>query len=89
MWRPGFDGGYNQTYDIRVYDQSNGGNRVLRVRGERNIEDNQTVITGLHPKTKYTFKVRARNREGFSNFTDEIATETRGIELKLFFSWIC
>ena len=44
-----------QVYD--ALDES----RVLRVRGVKNIEENQTVITGLKPKTKYAIRVRARN----------------------------
>ena len=61
-----------QVYD--ALDES----RVLRVRGVKNIEENQTVITGLKPKTKYAIRVRARNRAGSSNFTDDVIVRTRG-----------
>ena len=64
-------------FHFQVYDALDL-SRVLRVRGVKNVEDNQTVITGLKPKTKYAIRVRARNRAGSSNFTDDVFVRTRG-----------
>jgi hypothetical protein len=66
-----------------VYDALDD-SRVLRVRGVKNVEDNQTVITGLKPKTKYAIRVRARNRAGSSNFTDDVFVRTRGEKIGLY-----
>ena len=62
---------------LQVYDALDD-SRVLRVRGVKNVEENQTVITGLKPKTKYAIRVRARNRAGSSNFTEDVFVRTRG-----------
>lgn len=72
-----FDNVAPPNFCVQVYDALDD-SRVLRVRGVKNIEDNQTVITGLKPKTKYAIRVRARNRAGSSNFTDDVFVRTRG-----------
>ena len=75
-WVPGFNGGFNQTFDIRVVDDRTG-HQVLKLKNIRRVTGNGTTIMGLDPKTRYLIKVRARNRAGFSNFTEEMIIRTR------------
>ena len=76
QWTPGFDGGYNQSFDIQVFDESSG-LRILKLKNIRRVEGNKTNILGLTPQTRYLMKIRSWNREGYSNFSDEITITTR------------
>ena len=75
-WIPGFNGGYNQSFDIQVFDEDTG-HRVLKLKNIRRVEGNKTTIMGLLPQTRYALKIRAWNRDGYSNFSDEIIIKTR------------
>ena len=75
-WTPGFNGGYNQSFDIQVFDETTG-QRVLKLRNIRRVEANKTTITGLTPQTRYAMKIRAWNRDGYSNFSKEQLIKTR------------
>ena len=75
-WTPGFNGGYNQSFDIQVFDETTG-QRVLKLRNIRRVEANKTTITGLTPQTRYAMKIRAWNRDGYSNFSAETIIKTR------------
>jgi hypothetical protein len=75
-WISGFDGGFNQTFDIRVIDDRTG-SQILKLKNIRKVEGNRTTIMGLTPQTRYILKLRARNRAGFSNFSEEIIIRTR------------
>ena len=75
-WTPGFNGGYNQSFDIQVFDETTG-QRVLKLRNIRRVEGNKTTITGLTPQTRYAMKIRAWNRDGYSNFSAETIIKTR------------
>ena len=75
-WVPGFNGGYNQSFDIQVFDETTG-QRVLKLRNIRRVEGNRTVIHGLTPQTRYAMKIRAWNRDGYSNFSEEVIIKTR------------
>jgi hypothetical protein len=75
-WLPGFDGGYNQSFDIQVFDEDTG-QRVLKLKNIRKVEGNRTVIMGLTPQTRYALKIRAWNRDGYSNFSEETIIKTR------------
>ena len=75
-WTPGFDGGYNQTFDIQVFEE-NTGLRIMKLKNIKRINGNQTDIQGLKPQTLYGMKVRAWNREGYSNFSEEIIQKTK------------
>ena len=75
-WNPGFNGGYNQSFDIQVFDERSG-QRVLKLKNIRRVEGNRTVILGLTPQTRYALKIRAWNRDGYSNFSEEVIIKTR------------
>ena len=75
-WTPGFDGGYNQTFDIQVFEE-NTGLRIMKLKNIKRVDGNQTDIQGLKPQTLYAMKVRAWNREGYSNFSEEIIQKTK------------
>ena len=75
-WTPGFNGGYNQSFDIHVFDE-NSGQRVLKLKNIRRVVGNKTVIMGLTPQTRYSMKTRAWNRDGYSDFSDSIIIKTR------------
>ena len=75
-WLPGFNGGHNQSFDIQVFDETTG-QRVLKLRNIRRVEGNRTVIQGLTPQTRYAMKIRAWNRDGYSNFSEEVIIKTR------------
>ena len=83
-WTPGFNGGYNQSFDIQVFDETTG-QRVLKLRNIRRVEGNKTTITGLTPQTRYAMKIRAWNRDGYSNFSAETIIKTRRKYLSLHF----
>ena len=75
-WRPGFNGGYNQSFDIQVFEEETG-HRILKLKNIRRVQGNRTTIQGLEPKTRYSLKIRAWNREGYSNFSDQQIIQTR------------
>ena len=75
-WTPGFNGGYNQSFDIQVFEDATG-HRILKLKNIRRVEGNRTTIQGLKPQTRYSLKIRAWNREGYSNFSDQHIIQTR------------
>ena len=75
-WIPGFNGGYNQSFDIQVFDETTG-HRILKLKNIRRIEGNRTTVQGLTPQTRYALKLRAWNRDGYSNFSEEVIVKTR------------
>ena len=87
QWTPGFDGGYNQSFDIQVFDESSG-LRILKLKNIRRVEGNKTNILGLTPQTRYLMKIRSWNREGYSNFSDEITITTRCKSTKYHFFFL-
>ena len=76
QWTPGFDGGYNQSFDIQVFDEKTR-LRILKLKNIRRVIGNRTVIMGLTPQTRYSVKVRAWNRDGYSNFSESTLIKTR------------
>ena len=81
MWTPGFDGGYEQRFYVQVFDYSTM-KQVMRLKHVDNIEGNQTIVTGMKANTRYIIKVRAKNRDGYSDFADDRIFRTGGKKLQ-------
>ncbi|CAI4232579.1 unnamed protein product [Auanema sp. JU1783] len=71
MWEPGFDGGYNQMFEVRY--QKEGEEIVHGI----NTTQSAITLTGLKYGTTYNIKLRAINERGFSSkFTAPVFTAT-------------
>ena len=76
VWRPGFHGGSSQKYFVQV-KETKSGHEKYKLKKTKEITESFTVINGLQPNMKYTFRVKARNRHGTSDFSSEIHEKTR------------
>ena len=81
-WKPGFDGGYNQTFVVTVFDQ-----KTEEKIKDRTLEANKkmwwingTTVGNLKPHTSYIIKVHAKNKAGLSEIPEEVFVKTRAIE---------
>jgi hypothetical protein len=75
-WRPGFNGGASQKYFVQV-KETKSGHEKYKLKYTKEITKPVTVISGLQPNMMYTFRVKARNRHGTSDFSEEIEEKTR------------
>lgn len=81
-WNPGFDGGYNQTFALTVYQQRTGREvkkKTLEVN-EMNWWLNETTISNLVPETSYLVRIQAKNKAGLSESYEELFVKTRALE---------
>ena len=62
---------------MQVYDASTM-KQLMKLKNADKIEGDSTVISGLAANTRYLVKVRAKNREGYSDFADDLIIRTRG-----------
>lgn len=89
-WNPGFDGGYNQTFALTVYQQRTGREvkkKTLEVN-EMNWWLNETTISNLVPETSYLVRIQAKNKAGLSESYEELFVKTRGAGTNgWYFSW--
>ncbi len=77
-WRPGFDGGHNQTYIVTVLFQKTGDlvfEKTLESHGRAKV--NRTTVVDLEPATSYIIRVRSKNRAGVSEAAEEVFVKTR------------
>ena len=75
-WVPGFDGGYNQTFVVTMFDQKT--MRLLRTRDLGPSERNQTTVEGLSQHTSYLIRLQGKNKVGMSKSGGEVFFKTRG-----------
>ena len=75
-WRPGFNGGASQKYFVQV-KETKSGHEKYKLKKTKEITKSFTVINGLQPNMMYTFRVKARNRHGTSDFSEEIELKTQ------------
>ena len=52
----------------------------MKLKNDDKIEGNSTVISGLTANTRYMVKVRGKNRDGFSDFADDLIIRTRSMQ---------
>ena len=76
VWREGFNGGSSQKYFVQVKETKTG-HEKYKLKKTKEISETFTVINGLQPNMEYTFRVKARNRHGTSDFSSEITEKTR------------
>lgn len=70
IWEDGPNNGGTQVLDYEIwYDQSTSDYIVLTTQ----LTEQTFTATGLFSGTTYTFKVRARNTVGYSDFSDEFS----------------
>ncbi len=81
-WRPGFNGGHNQTFVITVLNQKTG-EKILQSeatdagKGSNVGVINATTLEGLRPHTSYIIRLRAKNKAGLSETPEEVFVKTR------------
>ncbi|XP_076305226.1 nephrin-like [Tachypleus tridentatus] len=73
-WKPGFDGGYSQAYDVFWKDSDDRNYSIVH-----NINSSIYIFRNLKPETKYLFKVVAKNYLGRSQPSEELILWTRHI----------
>ncbi|ODM93874.1 Hemicentin-2, partial [Orchesella cincta] len=71
-WEPGFNGGYEETKHLIQYSGDDGS-----IREADCLFYNPCNITGLKQQTFYTFRVRAWNPKGESEFSKNLTAMTR------------
>ena len=54
--------------------------QLMKLKNDDKIEGNSTVISGLTANTRYMVKVRGKNRDGFSDFADDLIIRTRSMQ---------
>ncbi|XP_022236947.1 nephrin-like [Limulus polyphemus] len=73
-WKPGFDGGYSQTYDVFWKKEDDRNYSIFH-----NINSSLYIFRNLKPKTKYLFKVVAKNHLGSSQPSEELILWTKPV----------
>ncbi|GAB1603182.1 uncharacterized protein LOC106874759 isoform X3, partial [Argonauta hians] len=82
QWKPGFDGGENQTFLIykTVADSGLRSSKVVEVP-VGNTRHAHYNVTGLMPNTVYNFTVRGWNNLGNGSFSNYFAMQTQSLKL--------
>ena len=70
-WRPGFNGGFQQSFFVDY--QANGNAYWNSIQAS---EEDRTIIYGLQQETKYLIRMFARNMINDSSFTNVKVAET-------------
>ena len=65
-WQPGFDGGFTQSYRLRIMKTGNQHYFYVEVKPP---EATTYEVVDLQPSTEYTFHIMAYNTKGESNYT--------------------
>ena len=66
-WQPGFDGGFKQSYRIRMMKTGSEHYFTVDVRPDGATE---FEVVDLQPSTEYNFAIMAHNEKGESSYTD-------------------
>ena len=53
--------------------------QLMKLKNADKIEGDSTVISGLTANTRYLVKVTSKNRDGYSDFADDLIIRTRGL----------
>jgi hypothetical protein len=77
-WRPGFDGGFNQTFELTVLDQRTGTQIGTAIVINSTGNDANATINHLKPYTSYLIRLIAKNKAGASEGAREVFVKTRG-----------